>query len=181
MIQLAHDCLFLEMPNGERVPVRAEAIAIEVAGDTPPGMDEEMVCQATAAVMHYFKHDLERLTVTMAEFSDALQRVLRRLAQVWGGKGPGPKEWWADLRHLAVQSGGLELAFFTRLRAELRDGLAGTPTVFRFHGLRGCVKQLTGTRRWTNRCRALNDQIVEYLRGTLAADARARSLALVVE
>jgi hypothetical protein len=181
MILLAHDCLFFELPNGDRIPLRTEAIAIEVAGDPPPGLDAEMVSHATAAVFHYFKHDLERLTVTVAEFTEALQQVLRRLACAWGGSAEGPVEWWGDLRRLAVETGGLELAFYNRLRAELRDGLTGTPKVLRFHGLRGCVKQLAGTRRWTHRCGALSDQIVDYLRRSLAVEAGDRPLALVVE
>jgi hypothetical protein len=51
----------------------------------------------------------------------------------------------------------------------------------RFRGLRGCVKQLAGTRRWTSRCEQLQDQIVEYLRGCLSAETAQNNCALVVE
>ena len=182
MILLAHDCLFFELPNGERIPLRTEMIAIEVSSEAPIGLDREMVSHATAAVFHYFKHDLERLTVTVDEFSVALERVLRRLAQVWGraSKSPGG-EWWSDLDRLAAEVDGSELAFFTRLRKELRDGLAGRPKVLRFHGLQDCVKQLAGARRWSGRCRTLRDGIVDYLRRCLAAEAGARPCSLVVE
>jgi len=182
MILLAHDCLFFELPNGERIPLRTEMIAVEVSGHPPAGLDAEMVSHATAAVFHYFKYDLERLTVTVAEFSEALEKVLRRLARVWGQPGqPGSQEWWGDLDRLAKEAQGLELAFYARLRAELRAGLTGTPAVLHFRGLRECVKQLAGARRWTAQCRAMRDQIVDYLRRCLAAEAGDRACSLVVE
>jgi hypothetical protein len=51
----------------------------------------------------------------------------------------------------------------------------------RFRGLRGCVKQLAGARRWSHRCERLQDQIVEYLRGCLTAEPEQNECALVVE
>ena len=69
------------------------------------------------------------------------------------------------LPELATSAGkGCELFFFQRLRAELRTHLQTTPRVVRFQGLRSCVKQLAGRRRWCPRCQTLSDQIVEYLR-----------------
>jgi hypothetical protein len=51
----------------------------------------------------------------------------------------------------------------------------------RFRGLRGCVKQLAGVRRWSPRCEHLQDQIVAYLRGCLTAETEQNQCALVVE
>lgn len=182
MILLAHDCLFFELPNGERIPLRTDMIAVEITSASTDGLDAEMVSHATAAVFHYFKHDLERLTVTVSEFSAALEKVLRRLASVWAGPHGAPaQEWWSDLDRLAAEAQGVELAFYPRLRAELRGGLAGAPAILRFRGLRECVKQLAGTRRWTRRCGAMRDQLVEYLRHCLAAEAGQRNCSLVVE
>jgi hypothetical protein len=53
--------------------------------------------------------------------------------------------------------------------------------VLRFHGLRGCVKQLAGARRWSVRCEQLRYQIVEYLRQCLTAEPEQNDCALVVE
>ena len=77
--------------------------------------------------------------------------------------------------------GGFELLFFPRLRHELRTQLRQSPRVVRFRGLRGCVKQLAGARRWSHRCEKLQDQIVEYLRGCLTAEPEQNECALVVE
>src|SRR6266851_4782862 len=87
----------------------------------------------------------------------------------------------SDLRQLACESGkGFELAFFPRLREELRQQLNQSPHVVRFKGLRSCVKQLAGARRWTDRCQCLSDQIVDYLRHCLSNDPDAKSCSLMV-
>jgi hypothetical protein len=87
----------------------------------------------------------------------------------------------SDLRALATESGkGFELAFFVGLRAELRAKLRESPCVLRFKGLRGCVKQLAGARRWNGRCQQLNDQIVDYLRTCLLSEKRPAACSLVV-
>ena len=88
----------------------------------------------------------------------------------------------SDLRVLACQSAGsLELFFYPALRSELRSQLRQSPKVLRFRGLRGCVKQLTGARRWSLRCDQLQEQIVSYLRECLSADREQATCSLVVE
>jgi hypothetical protein len=67
------------------------------------------------------------------------------------------------------------------LRGELRAQLRRTPRLVRFRGLRSCVKQLAGARRWGLRCERLEEQIVEYLRGCLGAEPEQAHCALVVE
>lgn len=86
-----------------------------------------------------------------------------------------------DLRTLAAESGTtFELSFFPRLREVMGEQLNQAPGVLRFIGLRSCVKQLTGARRWTHRCEALSDQIVLYLRECLSNRPTGRGCALVV-
>ena len=63
----------------------------------------------------------------------------------------------------------------------MRQQLQQSPRVLRFRGLRGCVKQLAGARRWSHRCQTLHNRIVEYLRECLSAEARQGGCALVVE
>jgi hypothetical protein len=87
-----------------------------------------------------------------------------------------------DLCRLALESGpGRELLFFPRLRAELQRHLRQGPQVLRFRGLRGCVKQLAGARRWSRRCETLEGEIVTYLRQCLSAEPAPVDIALVLE
>lgn len=184
MILLASDCLLFQMPNGETIPFSATAISVELIGGQDGVYDIEFVRQVAGAVFHYFKNDLGRFMVTPAEFSDALEQALRNFgwhiesATTLPGAEASPE---SDLRLLAAEAGRTELLFFPRLRDELRSQLRQSPQVLRFRGLRGCVKQLAGARRWSHRCEHLQDQIVGYLRQCLTADTSQNECALVVE
>ena len=170
MIQLHPDCLIFETSAGESIPCSAEVVTIELVGDS--NLDPQIVREAAAAVVYYFRQELGRDNVSVEEFSNALQKILCRLGYKVSspeGAGVNADEFdefaIANLPELATSAGkGCELFFFQRLRAELRTHLQTTPRVVRFQGLRSCVKQLAGRQRWCPRCQTLSDQIVEYLR-----------------
>ena len=184
MITLASDCLLFQLANGESVPFSAEMISIELSGGGAGKFDPHFVQHAANAVFHYFKNDLGRLTVTVGEFAGALEKVLRGfgLCAQSTEKSAPPSVLEFDLRQLASESGkGCELFFFPRLRDEVRFQLQHSPKLLRFRGLRSCVKQLTGARRWCPRCRTLQNQIVDYLRTCFSAEANRNQCALMVD
>lgn len=185
MITLASDCLLFQLANGESVPFSAQMISVELSGDTGGKFDPYFVQHAANAVFHYFKHDLGRLTVTVGEFAGALEKVLQGLgfsAQAVEKVPAKPRLIESDLCQIAFDSGhGCELFFFPRLRDELRCQLRREPQLVRFHGLRGCVKQLTGARRWGPRCQTLHDHIIEFLRQCLSVEASKKECALLVD
>jgi hypothetical protein len=185
MIQLRDDCLLLQKETGETVPCTAEHITVELMGGALGDLDAETVRNAAAGVLHYFKAELGKEFVTVGEFAQALARVLNGFGFAIEcssvGGGVEAQVATADLRELAKASDkGFELEFFSRLRETLHNTLAETPRAVQFHGLRGCVKQLAGARRWCPRCRRLHEQIVDFLRLCLSQDARGRGCALVV-
>jgi hypothetical protein len=179
MIQLKNDCLLFRTSGGDFIPCSAEAVAIELMGEGSSFLDPDVVHQAASAVIHYFRDELARTSVSVPEFSEALVRVLRGLgiAVVVGDQEASPPKAPAravdvDLRQLASLSGqGFELTFFPLLREELRSLLRRAPGPIRCRGLRGCVKQLLGARRWGCRCQELNDRIVDYMRECVELDA----------
>ena len=185
MIALASDCLLFQTPSGESLPYSADMMSDELAGGSLQSFDPEVVQHAASAVFHYFKHELGRQTVTVGEFAGALENVLRGFAVTPAPADkprtqPGVVE--SDLFGMAREVGeGCELFFFPRLRAELRQQLQQGPRVLRFHGLRGCVKQLVGAHRWSDRCQDLEGRIVAYLRECLFAERGPVEVALVVE
>jgi hypothetical protein len=185
MIALSSDCLLFKLINGESFPCSAEMISIEIVGSSEGLLDPEMLRHAAASVFHYFKVELERETVTVGEFAGALEKVLRNLGLTIhaGGLEARAREIIeTDLGLFASESAdSLELFFFPRLRNELRQQLRQSPRVLRFRGLRGCVKQLAGARRWSARCEKMQEQVVEYLRGCLTAEPEQNECALVVE
>ena len=185
MIALQSDCLLFQLANGESVPCSAEMISFEITGNTGGLLEPELLHHAAASVFHYFKSELRRETVTVGEFAVALEKVLRGLGFVIraGGIESRPTDAGAtDLGRLARESAdSLELFFFPRLRSELRTQLRQSPRVVRFRGLRGCVKQIAGARRWSSRCERLEGQIISYLRECLTAETAQPDCALVVE
>ncbi len=183
MIALASDCLVFELASGESVPMSAEMISVEVAGDASNLFDAEFLKNTSHAVFHYFKYELGRQRVSLGEFSGALEKVLRSMALVAKSPHapPGQTVLESDLRQLvSAPGGGCELFFFPRLREELRQKLRQGPGVVRFCGLRPCVKRLAGVRRWTLRCRAIEEQVVSFLRQCLEAEHSQGRTALVV-
>jgi hypothetical protein len=184
MIALQSGCLLFQLINGESVPCSAEMISIEVTGDSHPAIDPEMLRHAAASVFHYFKIELEREVVTVGEFAQALEKVLRHLgltlyADPAGAPVATPE---ADLDLIVRGStGDLDLFFYPKLRDELRAQLRQSPRVLRFRGLRNCVKQLAHAKRWSSRCEKIQDQIIGYLRECLVAEPQKSECALVVE
>ena len=184
MIALDSDCLYFELSNGEKVPLSAANICVEISGDYAHQFDAEFVRHAANAVFHYFRYEKGHQTVSVAEFAEALEKVLSGFTPRLSAPGQ-PKAPLAildsDLFQLAAESGqNAELFFFPRLRAELRRQMNLAPRVVRFHGLRSCVKRLAGARRWSPRCRNLHQQIVDFLRGCLNAEPTRDEFALVV-
>jgi hypothetical protein len=185
MIALLSDCLLFQLASGESIPCSPEMISIELVGQADQSLDPEILRHAAASVFHYFKFDLERESVTIGEFAGALEKVLSNL-----GLAVRTDEWEphshkiieTDLGLFTRQSNdSLELLFYPRLRDELRTQLRQSPRVLRFRGLRGCVKQLAGARRWSSRCEKLQEQIVGYLRECFTAEPEPGDCALVVE
>ena len=198
MIKLHSDCLVFETPGGDSIPCSAEAVSVELLGDSAAVIDPEIVRNAAAAVLHYFRVEQGRETVTVGEFMEALKTALRGLGlnlsaaaepaaattttiEATEAVPVAARVTEMDLRTLAAESGTtFELSFFPRLREVMGEQLNRSPRVLRFIGLRSCVKQLTGARRWTHRCEALRVQIVLYLRECLSSRPPERGCALVV-
>ena len=185
MILLSEDYLVLHTTRGESIPYSAEMISVEILGDTSSLLDAEFIKHAAAAVFHYFRDELGRDSVTVAEFTMALEKILRGFnlaAASAPADAPVPRVVQSDLYRLIKDTDEIgELFFFPRLRDELRAQLSQSPQMLCFQGLRQCVKQLARARRWTSRCQSLQDQIVEFLRSCMSQENCGTSCALVVK
>lgn len=192
MIQLKSDCLIFQTSDGAHIPCSAEWVTLELMGEGAQLVDPEVVRHASAAVLHYFKHELHRQFVSVGEFAVALEKVLQSFglsvyADHGGNPAPAtancrPRVLETDLQQLASDAAaeGFELLFFPHLRKEIRQKLDQSPTVLRCRGLRQCVKQLAGANRWNSRCQSLNDQIVDFLRSCWQTEPGSQSCALMV-
>jgi len=185
MIALSSDCLLFRLANGEIMPFSADMVSPEMLEGRAASFDPEFLRHAAHAVFHYFKHDLGRQTVTVGEFAGAMEKVLRGFAlaaQANANPPPRPGVEESDLGRLAAEDGaGCELFFFPRLREEFRRQVRKSPQVLRFRGLRAASKQLAGARRWSPRCQASSDRIVEFLRQCFTAETSPSDCALWVQ
>ena len=120
MIHLRHDCLVFSTADGQSIPCSVQQVAVEFMGDSIGLVDEEVIQQAAEAVLHYFKTDLGRTTVTVAEFSLALERALRGLGlnvSATETEPASPRAVDLDLGLLLSESDpNCELLFFSALR-----------------------------------------------------------------
>ncbi len=187
MIQRHSDYLVFEVSGGDKIPCSVEKLTIEILADSLDQIDPEVIRQAAKAVLHYFREEVGRESVTVDEFTSALEQVLIGLGfQVrdTGETTPCSRDreiGESDLNALATALGeGLELDFYTRLRRELQGLLAGGHRVIRFHGLRPCAKRLAHVRRWCPRSLRVSDEIVRFLRACWGAERPEAHCALMV-
>ena len=180
-MHLRNDCLIFKTSEGEEIPCSAEWVTLELMGDAAVNVEPDLIRNASAAVLHYFKDELNRSFVSISEFADALEKVLRGLGfQVTNEPQQQPKISEGDLRHIVTAGNGCELFFFQNLRQELKQRLSESPQVVAYRGLRGSVKILLGAERWSAKCQLLADQIVEYMRTCWSSDFGSEKCALVV-
>ncbi len=167
------------------IPCDGSEVSIELIGEGTVGVTADLVKNAAAAVLYYFRVEKGRRSVSVGEFAQALVRVLKGFGldvDAEAAEDVPAVVAESDLQALAQESGeGFELAFFPLLRHELAAHLERSPRMIRFTGLRSCVKRLARSRRWGRRCQALNDQIVDYMRGCLSRAPEVPDCALVVE
>ncbi|MGA3180630.1 MAG: hypothetical protein ABSF38_09835 [Verrucomicrobiota bacterium] len=183
MTRLKSDCLLFQTTCGEQIPCSAEWVTLELIGEAAGLAEPEVIRQAAAAVLHYFKSELHRNYVSVAEFAWELERALRGLGlSIFADSEPGGlRVQESNLPELIRNAGeNCELFFFPHLRRELHRQLEESPRIVRFNGLRPCVKQLAGADRWSRRCELLGDQIVDYLRTCCQTDTRSQGCTLVV-
>ena len=134
MILLSDNFMFFKLPSGESVPFSAEMISVELSDGAGHPFDQDFVHHAAASVFHYFKNDLGRKTVSVAEFASAFESVLNglglkldsgRVAQITDDAAN------KDLQLLAFHADACELAFFPRLRAAAHSQFQMTPRLVR--------------------------------------------------
>src|SRR5580704_1419383 len=104
MIRLAEDCLVFHTSTGDNIPYSAEMISVEVIGEHAAFFDPEFIKHAAGAVFHYFRDELDRESVTVAEFTLALEKILRGFDLAaendLASAGPGPRVVHSDLCRL---------------------------------------------------------------------------------
>jgi hypothetical protein len=175
--------LVFRLAGDGMIPCAGPPVSFQVAGEAASLVSAGLIEDAAAAVLHYFRQEMKRSSISVGEFSAALELVLHSLGLDFIKAVPeaalekaGPAE--IDLRGLVGE--GLELGFFRRLREELQRQLAPARGVVCFHGLRPSIMRLLGARRWSPRCQQMHERIVDYLRSSLQAEKLSHPCKLLV-
>src|SRR5262245_42007675 len=112
MIRLRPDCLAFKTDDGESIHCSAHQVVVELIGDAAIWLGKEVITHASEAVLHYFRNEKKQETVSVAEFVEALERVLKGLgfevkaapASTTPSASAPPRVVEADLRDLANAS-----------------------------------------------------------------------------
>jgi hypothetical protein len=172
VIQRPSNYLAFETGTGV-IPCAVDDLVVELIGDGIVGISSDLLREASLGLLKYFREDLGREQVTVAEFAQALASVmqgfgfdlkLEAISEAIETEPDSQRVAEIALDKLANNGEALKAGFFPRIRRELHQRLEETPALIRLTGLRSCVKLLARSNRWNGRCQRLSDQIVTYLR-----------------
>ncbi len=173
--------------EGDREPFDLERLAASLrrAAARAGHYDWWQADSIAGAVQLYARENAAGQTVAAAEVVDIIEALLERLghediARTYTGHRNRADIWLDEI--VARAAGGFELGFYRQLDAALDVTAQQQTRAVRVMGLRSCVMQLRGDRRWSAGCRRLADEIVAHVRERAARlrPAQASSLNLAV-
>ena len=157
----------MRYPDGRVEPLDLSQLVGEIVGQNESfasKLEPWMVEHVVQSIVHYIRHEMKKETVTLQDFIDLSRELINHFASPKGKRS----EAVCDLYQLAQRAGyGFELHFYDILRDHIEKASNNGSESYVFTGLRRCVKFLAGHQRWRNRCRLINDEIVEFIRVTL--------------
>jgi hypothetical protein len=177
MIQLHDDIAWVKFADGRLVPFDEHQLALSIdrvaerVGDSGWWLAESIA----AAVHVYAVKSRADGVIASSEIGEIVAAVLStlgydRISEAYAGR---PDRVAIHLNELTGRrSPVFELEFFQRLDRALGAAANRRLSVMEVDGLRACVMQLRGARRWTAGCRRVAEDLVEYVRERVA---RARS------
>lgn len=187
MIQLHSDVLWVRGEDGRLVPFDEQRLALSIQKVAENvGHSDWWLAESIAAAVHAFavKSRSEQI-IPSKEIAEIVATVLATLGYDWISEA-----YAGDANRVAIHlnelvwrtNAGFELEFFQQLDHALGAAANRRLVAMRIDGLRACVMQLRGARRWTAECRRLAEDIVEHVRGRVARmrSPRAASLKLAV-
>ncbi len=170
MIQLNPDCVVLELNDGNSLPCSVELMTVDLLGENASWIDPAILKNINQAVILYLREELGKHLVSFQEYAEVLEQVMKGFGFDFSlntptNASPTQVEKTDISDWLGRKECGFELMMFQRLRKELSRKLTEQPPgVLWIHGLRKCVKNHLGARRWSRKCQDLNDQMISFIR-----------------
>ena len=181
MIQLNHYSIYVQLSNGEQMPLLAEDVAKSFCQSQPlsAGLEPWQVEEIAAALIHHLRVNRKQENVAFGDFIVALSN----LVSVCGLNATMDSKALpcTNLYRLAQDTGyGFELAFFESVKQSIQQLRDCKARVIRFVGLRSCVKLLVGAKNWCKTCQRLNDEIVGFIRSHMLRLGESDSVTFLV-
>ena len=168
MIQLSENIAWVEAIDGSRTPFDEERLAESIERAAALVNDEQAcLAESIAAAIHLFACECARSqTISCQEVDEMVTEVLATLGHPNASRAYARRAERSEIRldEMALRGGGFELGFYRLLDFALQVAGDEDLSLVRLHGLRSCVMQLLGARRWGPGCRQLAEEIVTHVR-----------------
>jgi hypothetical protein len=182
MIQLRQDIAWVRADDGRLTPFDSARLtnSIEQACEFAGHADRLLAESVAAAVRHYALECESDHTIAAAEISRIVLAVLKALTCDNIARAYARRREWTEIRLDEIT--GFELEFYRQLDEALRAASGAEETsMMQLRGLRACVMRLRNAQRWGASCRALADEIVEFVRARVTRSRPASAGALRME
>ncbi|MEI8233250.1 MAG: hypothetical protein WCH57_01040 [Verrucomicrobiota bacterium] len=183
MIALADGLPLVQLDDGRAVAfqrgwiVRALAKAAFKAGFSKWWLAEHVAETVELSLASHYQENVISVPRLTERIRDVLQGI--GYSEVGGYLALGRPGERLDLAALAREAGaGYELAFFNRLREQLRSLIGAGTTDVDLIGLAPCVKQLRARKSWSRGCEALQEEIVSFVRKQTADNPAKREVSV---
>ncbi|HXI84888.1 MAG TPA: ATP cone domain-containing protein [Verrucomicrobiae bacterium] len=187
MIKALEDMAWVKFEDGRMAPFDEQQLALSIQDVAErAGHSDWWLAESVAAAVHaYAIKSRSDGVIPTREIVEIVVAVLATLGFEKISEAYAGREHCAaiHLNDLAARVGAaFELEFFRQLDSELGAASDHRLAVIEVDGLRACVMQLRGARRWTVGCRELAEEIVDYVRERVARvrPAKAECLRLAV-
>ena len=187
MIQAREDIAWVRDQDGRQTPFDMSRLeqSIQLACEFTGHADQLLAESVAAAVYHYTCDCETNRTITTAEIARIVLAILAELTCEDVARAYSRRGEWTEIRLdelVARASPVFELEFYHQLDAALRSiSTAEEMAMVHLRGLRACVMRLRGAHRWGQGCRALADDIVDFIRMRVARTRPAQAGALSLE
>src|ERR1700683_3577615 len=156
MIQVIEDMVWVKFEDGHMAPFDEQRLALSIQDVGERAVHAYAVkCRSDSVIPS--REIVEIVVAVLATLG------FEKISEAYAGH-----EHCAaiHLNDLAARMGAaaFELEFFRQLDHELKAASDHRLSVIEVDGLRACVMQLRGARRWNSGCRKLAEEIVEYVR-----------------
>jgi hypothetical protein len=173
MIQAHDDIAWVKFDDGHLAPFDEQDLALSIQSVAErAGQADWWLAESIAAAIHAYAVKCRSDNVIPShEITEVVTTVLsmlgfKELSQAYANQ---QRRTAIHLGELAGRVGtAFELEFFRQLDHALGAAADRQLSVLEVNGLRACVMQLRGARRWTAGCRRFAEEIVEYVRERVA-------------